>query len=189
MDAWFIGNVIGFKGSLIGEIKAYAGLTTPSGWLECDGSAISRETYAELFDTIGTIWGAGDGSTTFNLPNLKGKVPVGYDASQTEFDTVGETGGASTVTLDTTMIPAHTHGSKSLSGQFHALAYKNGQASNGIITRNSNTANVNSTSSGSKWGTVYYTVNATHTHDSVGGGQAHNNLQPYAVVKYIICAI
>lgn len=59
----------------VGTIKAYGGSTAPVGWLICDGSAISRELYAELFGVIGTTYGAGDGSTTFNIPN--GVIPVG----------------------------------------------------------------------------------------------------------------
>ena len=65
----------------------------PSNWKICDGSAISRETYAELFEVIGTSYGAGDGSTTFNLPDKRGRVSVGLDSNQTEFDTVGKHGG------------------------------------------------------------------------------------------------
>lgn len=78
----------------IGSIQIYAGSTAPNGWLICDGSAVSRTTYANLFNIIGTTYGAGDGSTTFNLPNLKGRIPVGLDNTQTEFDTLGETGGS-----------------------------------------------------------------------------------------------
>lgn len=55
----------------------YAGSTIPTGWLECDGSAVSRTTYAALFTAIGTTWGTGDGSTTFNLPDMRGKVAIG----------------------------------------------------------------------------------------------------------------
>lgn len=77
----------------VGSILLYSGSTAPNGWLICDGSAVSRTTYADLFTIIGTTFGSGDGSTTFNLPNLKGKIPVGYDSTQTEFDTLGETGG------------------------------------------------------------------------------------------------
>jgi hypothetical protein len=60
-----------------GIVSAFAGKTAPSGWLKCDGSAVSRTTYATLFAAIGTLYGAGDGSTTFNLPNLTGRVPFG----------------------------------------------------------------------------------------------------------------
>lgn len=71
--------------------------TVPSGWLLMDGSAVSRTTYATLFALWGTQFGAGDGSTTFNLPNITGRVLVAQDVAQTEFDTVGEVGGAKTV--------------------------------------------------------------------------------------------
>lgn len=74
-----------------------------------DGTAVSRITYSVLFSLIGSIYGNGDGSTTFNLPNFKGRVPVGLDAGQTEFDTMGETGGAKTHTLTEAQIPAHSH--------------------------------------------------------------------------------
>ena len=82
-----------------GIISAYAGGTAPTGWLMCDGSEVSRITYNNLFIAIGTNYGAGDGSTTFNLPNLKGKVVVGADSQDTDFDTVGNTGGEKTQLL------------------------------------------------------------------------------------------
>lgn len=86
----------------IGTIIAFAGATPPSDYLLCDGTAISRTTYADLFAVIGTTYGNGDGSTTFNLPNIKGRVLVGQDTSQTEFDTLGETGGSK-------YLQEHTH--------------------------------------------------------------------------------
>lgn len=85
-----------------GLIAPYGGSTAPDGWLLCDGAAVSRTTYAELFAIIASAYGNGDGSTTFNLPNLKGRAPVGLDAAQTEFDVLGETGGAK-------LQAAHTH--------------------------------------------------------------------------------
>lgn len=66
-----------FLPSPAGLVAPFAGKTAPSGWLKCDGSAVSRTTYAALFAAIGTLYGAGDGSTTFNLPNLIGRVPFG----------------------------------------------------------------------------------------------------------------
>lgn len=92
-----------------GVVVPFAGSSAPTGYLMCDGATVSRTTYADLFAAIGTTFGAGDGSTTFALPNLKGRVVVGVDAGQTEFDTLGETGGAKTHTLTSTEIPAHTH--------------------------------------------------------------------------------
>jgi microcystin-dependent protein len=82
-----------------GVIQLFAGLTAPFGYLICDGSPISRVSYASLFNVIGTLYGAGDGTSTFNLPNLQGRVPVGQDSDQTEFSTLGKTGGEKTHTL------------------------------------------------------------------------------------------
>ncbi len=90
-----------------GTIVAFAGSPAPDGWLLCDGSAVSRTTYASLFALIGTIFGAGDESTTFNVPNLKGRVVVGLDDSDADFDTLGETGGAKTHILTGAEIGAH----------------------------------------------------------------------------------
>lgn len=86
----------------IGAIVAYGGTLPPTGFLLCDGTAISRSTFSALFAVLGTTYGVGDGSTTFNLPNLKGRVPVGLDTSQTEFNTMGKTGGHK-------LMQAHTH--------------------------------------------------------------------------------
>jgi microcystin-dependent protein len=79
-----------------GIVSIFAGTVAPDGWLICDGSEISRSTYSDLFNVIGTTYGDGDGSTTFNLPNLKGRVPVGLDTEDTDFDGLGDFGGEKT---------------------------------------------------------------------------------------------
>ena len=76
--------------SRIGFVKTFAGTTPPEGTLLCDGSAVSRDTYSELFAAIGTTWGEGDGSTTFNLPDLRGKWLMGADAERTAGEEVAE---------------------------------------------------------------------------------------------------
>lgn len=83
--------------------------TAPSGYLLEDGAAVSRTTYASLFSAIGTTHGSGDGSTTFNLPDSRGRVAVNSSASDTEFDTIGEKTGVKEVTLTISQIPAHNH--------------------------------------------------------------------------------
>ena len=76
---------------LTGEIKMYGGASAPAGWLLCDGSAVSRTTYASLFAVLGTSYGAGDGSTTFNLPDGRGRVPVGAGQATPPIWTTGGT--------------------------------------------------------------------------------------------------
>lgn len=95
------------NGVIPGVIEAYASTTVPDGYLLCNGQTVSRATYANLFAKIGTTYGAGDGSTTFNVPNLNGKVLVGKDSST--FSTLGATGGSVNSTLTTGNMPAHTH--------------------------------------------------------------------------------
>lgn len=110
------GNVLG--PITVGLVTMFAGASSPAGWLLCDGSTVSRTSYAKLFSLIGTTYGAGDGSTTFNLPNLKGRVPVGRDTTQAEFDTIGESGGEKTHKLSVAEMPAHTHTQNS---HFHGI--------------------------------------------------------------------
>jgi len=233
--------------TVLGIISPYAGFIAPTGWLLCDGSAVSRVTYAGLFGLInpslGTVtmtlaspavvsllshglvlddiiyftttgalptgvaintryyiistgltadafqfsatkggvainssvsqsgvhtlrrspYGVGDGTTTFNIPNLKGSVIVGRDSTQTEFNTVGETGGAKTHTLDTTEIPSHSHTTTAFS--------PSGTGGNSPAWTTSNIAGTTAV-----------------TNSSTGGGGAHNNLQPYITLNYIIKA-
>lgn len=85
--------------SEVGAIKPWTKTTAPDGYLLCDGSAVSRTTYADLFAVISTTYGAGDGSSTFNVPQLQGKMPQGYDGST--YNLAG-TGGANTVTVAVT---------------------------------------------------------------------------------------
>lgn len=105
-----------------GTIMAFAGTTAPSGWLLCDGSAVSRSSYSNLFTTISTSFGTGDGSTTFNIPDLRGRTIFGLDnmggttASRltttsgiSANNTLGATGGNQTITLSTSNLPNHNH--------------------------------------------------------------------------------
>lgn len=95
---------------LVGAVFDYAGSNIPAGYLLADGSLVSRSAYSELFARIGTTYGAGDGTTTFALPNLKGRMVVGRDTAQTEFDTLGETGGNKILNLSHSHPKAYTGG-------------------------------------------------------------------------------
>lgn len=90
----------------VGAITMWATATAPSQWVICNGAAVSRNLYATLFSVIGTIYGAGDGSTTFNVPNLAGRVPRGVDGATY---TLAGTGGADSVDLIATDLPYHGH--------------------------------------------------------------------------------
>lgn len=100
-----LGNVTGGGGSsaITGEGKLWFTDTAPTGWLICDGSAVSRTTYADLFAVIGTTYGAGDGSTTFGLPNLSGRVPAGMGGIY--FPALGDLVGVETHTISQSELP------------------------------------------------------------------------------------
>lgn len=95
----------------IGTIIDYGASSLPSGYLACDGSAVSRSTYADLYTAIGTTWGVGDGSTTFNVPDLRGRTAIGSGTgSGLTARTLAGTGGAETHQLTVTEMPSHVHG-------------------------------------------------------------------------------
>jgi microcystin-dependent protein len=162
----------------VGGVTQYAGATSPSvNYAICDGAAVNRTTYATLFARIGTTYGVGNGSTTFNLPNLKGNVPVGRDSAQAEFDTLGETGGAKTHTLTSAEMPSHTHTQDAHSHNTGGYATAQGTftgAGNSYQMVNQGANQQNGTSS------------VAAVNQSTGGGGAHNNLQPYIVMNYLI---
>jgi microcystin-dependent protein len=90
---------------LTGEIKIWPTSVAPAGWLLCNGQAVSRTTYAALFAVIGTTWGVGDNSTTFNLPDVRDKFLVGAGT----LHPFSQSGGLRTITLSSSQLPAHTH--------------------------------------------------------------------------------
>ena len=241
---------------LVGEIKMWAGNTAPNGWLECDGSAVSRTAYPMLFSAIGTLWGAGDGSTTFNLPNLQGRTPVGASSSTFEWVTiigegggtfvidsptyarfgdpvtdawvyatidagtytatyadlvpsifpsdpapgaaktiqvqlnVGSTAGTSEQLLTVAEMPSHNHTQNS---HGHSLTnasyflYNTSEVNRKTVKSGSGASNMlHSDGATSRPGSA--AVGNTATNNASGGGKIHSQMQPFAVVKYIICA-
>lgn len=233
-----------------GSINAWSTNTAPTGWQLCDGTAVSRTTYATLYAVIGDTYGAGDGSTTFNLPDLKGRAIVGRDSTQTEFDSLAETGGAKTHTLTSSEMPAHVHAISAYShattstadlshthtfsgtvagdgahshsitisdpGHLHTRAYGSVNRGTGSTPTTvpvngggipnhdsgSNTTGITASSASATHSHTYsgttsaMSAGSTHNHTigdhaakdtgSTGSGGAHNNLQPYMVLNYII---
>lgn len=148
----------------VGDVKMTVCTTAPKKWLICNGAAVSRSRYAALFSAIGTTYGEGDGSTTFNLPNLSGRVVVGVDKSDPDFSAAGKTGGEKTHKLTIEEMPAHGH-------SISAISDPTGSAEG-----------VNITASASGRESTRFPTS------SAGGGKAHNNLQPYMALNYIIYA-
>ena len=240
-----IGNLDTLIGAAcpIGLVQLWPKSTAPnSSWLVCDGSAISRTTYSDLYTVIGVTYGTGDGSTTFNLPDFRARVPVGYNSSAIDDDSDGSndrssrsiaaTGGAETHELQVSELPSHTH-SNSLSntgtdsvaqqttvddtGHGHTISpnphnhrytsplipgttsartgenYSNdvemyptpngGTTTSTSLTVNTGNAVLNVTNP-----THSHSVNVSLTNAAVGGGGAHNIIQPFQVINYIILA-
>jgi microcystin-dependent protein len=158
------------SGPPAGAIVAFGGSNVPAGWLRCEGTAVGRAVYPALFAAIGTTWGAGDGSTTFNLPDLRGRATIG---SGTYVDTVagsltrnlGQTLGAAQHMLTINEMPSHSHDYNDFywhdSGNVAEYSTPTGDDVGQRVSDNRVTANA-------------------------GGNQAHNNMPPSAVVTYII---
>jgi microcystin-dependent protein len=94
----------------VGGLMPYAGATSPEGWLLCDGSAINRTTYANLFALIGTTYGSGNGTTTFNVPDMRSRLPIGAGAGTgLTSRALAATGGAESVVIASGNLPTHVH--------------------------------------------------------------------------------
>lgn len=204
----------GYYPTPVGSIICFAANYAPSGFLLCDGSEVSRSTYGQLFATIGTTYGAGDNSTTFNLPNLAGKVVVGYDLGQSEFNSLGETGGAKTHTLITDELPTHTHshtmssdgehshtGTVSTTGSHRHIqqdfalnfdGYGVGALRASRTRRRIGESEEFTDYAGTHNHDLTISSGGTHSHSvtigNTGSSTPHNNLQPYITLNYIIKA-
>ena len=148
-------------GSPAGIIAPFAGTSAPSGWLSCDGSAVSRTTYATLFAAIGTTWGAGNGTTTFNVPDLRGMFlrGTGTNATGSSSGAVGPSVG--TYAADTYLNHSHTATSTD-SG--HAHGYQKPQATSGAA---GSSASGNETASTTATG--YANITTTVATSTTGG--------------------
>jgi microcystin-dependent protein len=193
----------GFALLPLGMVLPYAGLTAPSGYIFCYGQAVSRTTYAALYAIVADTYGAGDGSTTFNLPDLRGRVVAGQDdmggssanrltglSGGLNGDTLGATGGSESHTLTTAQLASHAH-----SGTTNGTSNDHTHGFTAILTdvpgAISYGGGVNSGANADSAGTTSG-ASADHTHSftsaTAGSGDAHNNVQPTIVLNYIIFA-
>ena len=198
---------------VIGSIFLFAGSSAPEGFLVCDGSSVSRDTYSELFSVIGTTYGAGDGETTFDLPDMSGRVSVGAS----EGYAIGSTGGEESHVLTSNEIPSHTHTVPS-HGHANTITATTPKLTHSITTQPSFTyvgpntstkydgggsakggsSSVNATRSTNVAITAHAATDCTMsgsitdcadiTTNTAGSGVGHSNMQPFIVMNYIIYA-
>ena len=180
-------NLTGIEGTATGTILPWSTITPPSGFLECDGAAVSRSTYAALFAVVSTTYGAGDGSTTFNLPDLTDKVAV-HKSNNKNF---ASTGGANTVTPTGNVAGSTANATLAeaqLASHSHALkfTYPPGGSQgigNRIQAQESSQYFVNRTGSMLNTGS-----GQGHSHNMSANfaGDANSVLQPFLTLIYII---
>ena len=172
-----------------GAIIMYGAASPPTGYLRCDGSNISRSTYSDLFSAISTTYGAGDGASTFGLPNLEARFPIGYDGGSS-YNLAG-TGGATSASytpagtnsgtaLTEAQLPSHRHDSWGTS--FPSGTWTGGTGT----TQTAVTQASGSTASGPTLRTLATGSGSTHTHTFTGNAATIATLSPYIVVNYII---
>jgi len=194
----------------VGAIKPWGKATAPVGYVLCDGTAISRTTYADLFAVISTTYGTGNGSTTFNVPDLQGKTPQGYDGNTYN---LAATGGANTVTVAVTNNQAATNTitnnqAVSVTGSISTTSLTTAQLASHSHSGNLDTVEpvqrgvggvqywwgvTGSTGSGTGHthshtlaGTLTGTVAATTALTGAVTAAGNNAFSPYVVVNYII---
>jgi microcystin-dependent protein len=164
----------------IGEIRAFGFTFAPYQWALCNGQQVAISQNETLYSLIGTIYG-GDGQTTFNLPNLQGRVPMHMGTSSQMTTTIGQTLGTENVTLTTATMPAHVH-------TITAAAVPSG----GVVDRTAaptSTSYLSATSADDAFISSPPTLDATAASQAIGmagGSQPHVNEQPYLVISFCI---
>jgi len=169
----------------VGAVLAYAGITPPAGYLLCIGQAVSRAEYPALFAALGSFYGAGDGLSTFNLPDMRGNTLVGQDnmggnaaGRLTGATSLGAQLGAQAVTLTTAQMPRHAH---TITDPGHAHGYAGFQTEAGVGLSTGNNARETAPRTTQVSGTGI-------TIEPAGGDAAHPNVQPSLVSNFIIKA-
>ena len=199
---------------ITGSILMFAGSVAPQGWLICDGSAVSRSTYSDLFEIIGTTYGHGDGSTTFNIPDLSGRVILG----SSETHPTSSTGGEESHTLTQNEMASHSHSvpqhghESTITASMPALSHSVTQAvfkynqltgnyvkinyRSSNFTPNNKTASANASRSANAVVDNHPATDCivsknigdcdAFNSESIGLSEAHDNMQPYTTLNYII---
>jgi microcystin-dependent protein len=172
-------NLTGIEGIPTATIVPWSDSSVPTGFLECNGAAVSRSTYAALFAIVGTTYGAGDGSSTFNVPDFQDNVPVGKSgtkalASTGGANTVSSTGNVGGTTANATLSTAQ------LASHSHNITIGLGSGSGTGARKQSNVNEDNATSSQGSGTGHQHNMSATFS------GDATSVLQPYLTVIYII---
>lgn len=199
-----------------GSVIPFAGSTAPANWLLCDGSAVSRSTYANLYAVVGITYGSGDGSTTFNLPDMRGRIPAGKDdmggsaasrltsgISGITATTLGATGGDQRVHQHTHTQDAHNHGQNAHAHGVYDPSHNHQQRSSNMSISNGGNDGLGYNHFGGNYASNLYTnysgtgigiygetatnIAATATNQNFGAGSSQN-VQPTIVLNYIIKA-
>lgn len=172
--------------NLIGEIKPFAGYAVPDRWLECNGSEVLIADYPDLYAVIGDLWGTATDNDHFVLPDLRGRVLVGVVLNDADFGIIGQTGGSKDL-----VVPLHNHTQNAhnhtQNAHHHTYVKENLTTfeESGSGTKHNQPASTSTVNSGS---TTATNIANTATNNPAGEDPTSKNLQPYAVVKYIICA-
>ena len=181
-------NLTGIVAMPTGAVVPFGGSSAPTGFLLCAGQAVSRSTYSALFGVISTTYGAGDESSTFNLPDLRGRVVAGQDdmggtsadrltglTGGVDGDTLAATGGAETHVLTTAQLATHTHGAT----KSYAAESDSGNTRFSLVNEQQNRQD-------SFPGYQTTTGDTNNIISTTGSGSAHNNVQPTIILNYII---
>ena len=173
------GAFIGVEGIPTATIVPWTDASVPSGFLECDGSAVSRTTYADLFAIVGTTYGVGNGSTTFNVPDLQDNVPVGKSNNKA----LASTGGANTVTVTPSgNISGSTANATLSTAQLASHSHPGGASGGYPAYGNSPSAQTNNTGSAGSGSGHSHNMSANFS----GTASNPSVLQPYLALIYII---
>lgn len=177
-----VSSVINAQDNFIGEIRIFAGNFAPNGWAFCDGQILPISQNTALFSLLGTNYG-GNGNTTFALPNLNGRTPIGSgQGSGLTERYLGETGGVEFVQLNTLEIPAHQHTMNAIGTLTLPSSSVAGNSDSPANAYPATVSNGYSATAGSTMKTTDYSIDLT----GAGSSLPHNNLQPYLTVRYII---